>query len=170
MVFQRFIGAIGSLAIIFLLISHTVHASSTPSTTPTADKPMQLEVYKSPTCGCCEEWISHLQSHGLKSNIHHPDDLNAVKNRYKISPKYQSCHTAVSPDGYVFEGHIPAPVITRFLAEKPEGAIGLAVPGMPVGSPGMEMGERFTPYDVLLLKSDGSSEVYIRITSLTQTF
>ncbi len=170
MVFQRFIGAIGSLAIIFLLISHTVHASSTPSTTPTADKPMQLEVYKSPTCGCCEEWISHLQSHGLKSNIHHPDDLNAVKNRYKISPKYQSCHTAVSPDGYVFEGHIPAPVITRFLAEKPRGAIGLAVPGMPVGSPGMEMGERFTPYDVLLLKSDGSSEVYIRITSLTQTF
>lgn len=170
MVFQRFIGAISSLAVIFLLISHTVHASSTPSTTPTADKPMQLEVYKSPTCGCCEEWISHLRSHGLKSNIHHPDDLNAVKNRYKISPKYQSCHTAVSPDGYVFEGHIPAPVITRFLAEKPEGAIGLAVPGMPVGSPGMEMGERFTPYDVLLLKSDGSSEVYIRITSLTQTF
>jgi hypothetical protein len=70
----------------------------------------------------------------------------------------------------VFEGHIPAPVITRFLAEKPQGAIGLAVPGMPVGSPGMEMGERFTPYDVLLLKSDGSNEVYIRITSLTQTF
>lgn len=170
MVFQRFIGAISSLAVIFLLISHTVHASSTPSTTPTADKPMQLEVYKSPTCGCCEEWISHLQSHGLKSNIHHPDDLNAIKNRYKISPKYQSCHTAVSPDGYVFEGHIPALVITRFLAEKPEGAIGLAVPGMPVGSPGMEMGERFTPYDVLLLKSDGSSEVYICITSLTQTF
>ena len=170
MVFQRLIGAIGSLVITFLLVSQTVHASSTPSTAATADKPVQLEVYKSPACGCCEEWISHLQSHGLKSTIHHPDDLNAIKNRYRISPQYQSCHTAVSPDGYVFEGHIPAPVITRFLAEKPEGAIGLAVPGMPVGSPGMEMGERFTPYDVLLLKSDGSSEVYIRITSLTQTF
>jgi hypothetical protein len=169
MVFQRFIGAIGSLAITFLLISHTSHASSTPSTA-TAAKPAQLEVYKSPTCGCCEEWISHLQSHGLKSNIHHPDDLNAIKNRYRISPQYQSCHTAISPDGYVFEGHVPAPLITRFLAEKPEGAIGLAVPGMPVGSPGMEMGQRFTPYDVLLLKSDGSSEVYFRITSLTQTF
>ncbi|UUA75002.1 DUF411 domain-containing protein [Cellvibrio sp. QJXJ] len=170
MVFQRFMGAIGSLAVIFLLISHTVHASSTPSTATATDKPVQLDVYKSPTCGCCEEWISHLQSHGLQSNIHHPDDLNAIKNRYRISPRYQSCHTAISPEGYVFEGHIPAPVITRFLAEKPQGAIGLAVPGMPVGSPGMEMGERFTPYDVLLLKSDGSSEVYIRITSLTQTF
>ncbi len=170
MVFQRFIGAIGSLAITFLLISHTAHSSSIPSLAAAADKPVQLAVYKSPTCGCCEEWISHLQSHGLKYTIHHPDDLNTIKNRYRISPQYQSCHTAVSPEGYVFEGHIPAPVITRFLAEKPQGAIGLAVPGMPVGSPGMEMGERFTPYDVLLLKSDGSSEVYIRITSLTQTF
>lgn len=171
MVFQRFMGAISSLAITFLLISHTAYASSTtPSSAAADDKPVQLAVYKSPTCGCCEEWISHLQSHGLKSSIHHPDDLNAIKDRYKISPQYQSCHTAVSPDGYVFEGHIPAPLITRFLAEKPEGAIGLAVPGMPVGSPGMEMGERFTPYDVLLLKSDGSSEVYLRITSLTQTF
>lgn len=170
MVFQRFMGAIGSLAISFLLISHTAYASSIPSPAAAADKPVQLAVYKSPTCGCCEEWISHLQSHGLKSTIHHPDDLNVIKNRYQISPQYQSCHTAVSPEGYVFEGHVPAPLITRFLAEKPEGAIGLAVPGMPVGSPGMEMGQRFTPYDVLLLKSDGSNEVYFRITSLTQTF
>jgi hypothetical protein len=170
MVFQRFIGAVRSLLITFLLISHTVMASSTPAVTTAAEKPVQLAVYKSPTCGCCEEWISHLQSQGLKSTIHHPDDLNAIKDRYRISPQYQSCHTAVSPEGYVFEGHIPAQLITRFLAEKPEGAIGLAVPGMPVGSPGMEMGERFTPYDVLLLKSDGSSEVYLRITSLTQTF
>jgi hypothetical protein len=170
MVFLRFMCAISAFMAAFLLISSPLHASSTPSITAAADKPVHLAVYKSPTCGCCEEWISHLQSHGLKSTIHHPDDLDAVKDRYRISPRYQSCHTAVSPDGYVFEGHVPAPLITRFLAEKPEGAIGLAVPGMPVGSPGMEMGERFTPYDVLLLKSDGSSEVYLRITSLTQTF
>lgn len=148
MVFQRSISAISSLAIMFLLMSHTADASSAPSTSTTADKSVQLAVYKSPTCGCCKEWMSHLQSHGLKSNIHHPDDLNAIKNRYRISPQYQSCHTAASP----------------------EGAIGLAIPGMPVGSPGMEMGERFIPYDVLLLKSDGCSDVYINITSLTQTF
>jgi hypothetical protein len=168
MVFQHFMGAIGVWTLTFFLIS-PVHASSPPVAT-TAGESVQLAVYKSPTCGCCEVWISHLQSHGLKSNIQHPDDLNAVKDRFRISPQYQSCHTAVSPEGYVFEGHVPAPLITRFLAEKPEGAIGLAVPGMPVGSPGMEMGQRFTPYDVLLLKSDGSSEVYFRITSLTQTF
>lgn len=168
MIFQRSLTTIVRLAIAFLSISLATHASSTP---PTAvDKSVQLEVYKSPTCGCCEKWITHLESHGLKSSVHHPDDLNTVKDRYRISPRYQSCHTAVSADGYVFEGHIPAAVIARFLGEKPEGAIGLAVPGMPVGSPGMEMGEQFTPYDVFLLKSDGSSEVYIRITSATQTF
>lgn len=114
--------------------------------------------------------VSHLQFHGLKSNNHHPNDLNAIKNRYRISPQYQSGHTAISLDGYVFEGHIRALLITHFLAEEPEGAIGLAVPGMPQSSSGMEMGKRFTPYDVLLLKGDGSSEVYLRITSLTQTF
>jgi hypothetical protein len=170
MVFQRFTGAIGALTVTLLVLANPVHASSVSTTPVTTDESVQLTVYKSPNCGCCEEWISHLQSHGMKSSIYHPDDLNAIKERYRISPQYQSCHTAISPDGYVFEGHSPAPIITRFLTEKPEGAIGLAVPGMPVGSPGMEMGERFTPYDVLLLKSDGSSEVYVRITSLTQTF
>lgn len=172
MIFQHslatIVGLAVRLAIAFLSISLSTHASSAPPTA--ADKSVQLDVYKSPTCGCCEKWITHLESHGLKSSVHHPDDLNTVKDRYGISPRYQSCHTAVSPDGYVFEGHIPAAVIVRFLSEKPEGAIGLAVPGMPVGSPGMEMGEQLTPYDVLLLKSDSSSEVYIRITSATQTF
>jgi hypothetical protein len=174
MIFQRSPATIISLAvrltIAFLSIGLAAHASSAPPTAIAADKSVQLDVYKSPTCGCCEKWITHLESHGLKSSVHHPDDLNTVKDRYRISPRYQSCHTAVSPDGYVFEGHIPAAIIHRFLGEKPEGAIGLAVPGMPVGSPGMEMGEQFTPYDVFLLKKDGSSEVYIRITSATQTF
>lgn len=127
-----------------------------------------LNVYKSPTCGCCTLWVDHMDANGFSSNIHHPDDLNQVKEKYGIAPKFQSCHTAVTAEGFVFEGHIPAAVIKRFLAEKPKGAIGLAVPGMPVGSPGMEMGTRFSPYDVLLLKKDGSSSVYTRITSLDQ--
>jgi hypothetical protein len=119
-----------------------------------------LDVFKSPTCTCCEKWISHLQSSGFETTIHHPADLNAIKTAHGLAPRYQSCHTAISSDGYVFEGHVPAVVIQRFLAEKPVNAIGLAVPGMPMGSPGMEMGDHFTPYDVLLLTADGGSRVY----------
>lgn len=135
---------------------------------PTADA-IALEVFKSPTCGCCGDWITHVDQNGFHSTIQHPDDLNAVKDKLKIAPQYQSCHTAVSANGYVFEGHIPAWVIHRFLSETPSNAIGLAVPGMPIGSPGMEIGDRFTPYDVLLLKSDGSSEVFVSITLENQS-
>lgn len=136
---------------------------------PIATTSSVLDVYKSPTCGCCEAWITHLESAGFHARIHHPDDLNAIKNQHRISPQFQSCHTAISAEGYVFEGHIPAWVIAQFLAEKPERALGLAVPGMPVGSPGMEMGDRFSPYDVLLLNDDGSSTPYIRINSLQES-
>ncbi|MEH6503605.1 MAG: DUF411 domain-containing protein [Cycloclasticus sp.] len=124
---------------------------------------VKLDVYKSPTCGCCVKWIDHIAANGFDAKKHHPADLNAVKQQFAIAPQYQSCHTGVSKEGYVFEGHVPADIMQRFLAEKPEGALGLAVPGMPVGSPGMEMGDRRDDYDVLLLKKDGGSEVYARI-------
>jgi len=86
----------------------------------------------------------------------------------RFAPRYQSCHTAVSSHGYVFEGHVPARHIKAFLANPPADAIGLAVPGMPLGSPGMEVGSRFDPYEVLLLKKDGSSEVFARVDSPAQ--
>ena len=121
------------------------------------------DLYKSPTCGCCEAWMDHMTARNYSATIHHPEDLNAVKARLGVLPRYQSCHTAVMKSGHVFEGHIPARYIEQFLANPPEGAIGLAVPGMPVGSPGMEMGDRFDPYDVLLLRADGGSEVYVRV-------
>lgn len=124
-----------------------------------------LVVHKSPTCGCCELWLEQLSQQGHDYTLSHPADLNALKARYRIAPRYQSCHTAVSEQGFVFEGHIPGFLISRFLAKPPEGAIGLAVPGMPLGSPGMEAGNRFDPYEVLLLKSDGTSEVYATIAS-----
>lgn len=89
-------------------------------------------------------------------------DLNPIKEKYGISPSHQSCHTGVA-GGYIFEGHIPAPIIQQFLSEKPGNAIGLSVPGMPIGSPGMEMGDRIDDYDVIMIKKDGSSEVYQRI-------
>lgn len=122
-----------------------------------------LEVFKKPTCRCCSKWMTHLEDHGFETKAHNKNYLSALKAEKNIQPQYQSCHTAVSKEGYVFEGHIPAKYIHQFLQEKPEGAMGLAVPAMPIGSPGMEVGGKFRPYDVLLLKIDGSAEIYARI-------
>lgn len=125
---------------------------------------LSLTVYKNPQCKCCNKWISHMQDAGFKINVSEPDDLNVIKDRYGIQKKVQSCHTAVMEhSGVVFEGHIPAFVVKKFLKEKPVGAIGLSVPGMPIGSPGMEMGDRRDPYDVLMLMEDGSYSVYEHI-------
>lgn len=135
----------------------------------TADR-VVLDVYKSETCGCCAVWIEHVEEQNFSATIHHPTDLGAEKQRFGIAPQYQSCHTAVSPDGFVFEGHVPAKFVQKFLAEKPEGALGLAVPGMPLGSPGMEVENRFTPYDILLLKEDGSSEVYASMAKIEDQY
>ncbi len=95
--------------------------------------------------------MSHIEAADFSVAVHHPSDLNKLKDDKGILPRYQSCHTAINQEGYVFEGHIPADVIKRFLSNPPANALGLAVPGMPVGSPGMEMGDRYDEYDVLLL-------------------
>ncbi|HBO96388.1 MAG TPA: hypothetical protein DD667_24145 [Gammaproteobacteria bacterium] len=109
-----------------------------------------------------------MEDSGFEAKIHHPADLNRVKDDYGVAPEYQSCHTAVTSDGYVFEGHIPARFVQQFLENPPAGAIGLSVPGMPAGSPGMEMGDRFMPYQVWLLKKDGSAEVFASVNSRDQ--
>ena len=90
-------------------------------------------------------------------------NLGDIKKQYKIEDEYRSCHTAVSSDGYIFEGHIPSEYITQFLTEKPANTLGLSVPGMPHGSPGMEVGNHFMPYDVLVLYKDGTSKVYAQV-------
>lgn len=129
-----------------------------------------MQVYKSPTCGCCGVWVEHLEEAGISSVSHHPEDMNVFKSEQGIEQKFRSCHTAVSKDGYVFEGHIPAKFIRKFLTEKPKNAKGLAVPAMPVGSPGMEYGERFMAYVVYQLNKDGSSEVYAEVKSLEEQY
>ena len=129
----------------------------------TAARP--LDVYKSETCGCCVNWIDHMQAHGFESTVYHPADLNGVKAELGVLPEWQSCHTAVTTEGYLFEGHVPARHINEFLAAPPTGALGLAVPGMPMGSPGMEVGNRFSPYDILLMKKDGTATVFASIKS-----
>ena len=119
-----------------------------------------MEVWKSPSCGCCKDWIAILQREGFKVKTF-DEGNNAARARFGLPARYGSCHTA-RIGGYVVEGHVPVREIRRLLAEKPD-AIGIAVPGMPVGSPGMdgpEYGGRRDPYDVLLVHRDGSSRVY----------
>lgn len=129
-----------------------------------------LTVHKSPTCECCDDWLEHMDARGFVSEPNHPDNLYEVKQELGIAPEHASCHTAVTEDGYVFEGHVPAKLVQRFLTEPPEDSLGLAVPRMPLGSPGMEMGNRFEPYDVLLLKRDGSTEVYAHMGQYSDQF
>jgi hypothetical protein len=119
-----------------------------------------MQVWKSPTCGCCKDWIALLERDGFKVQTI-DEGNNAARARFGLPARYGSCHTARF-GGYVVEGHVPPSEIRRLLAEKPD-AIGIAVPGMPIGSPGMdgpEYGGRRDPYDVLLVHRDGSSRVY----------
>lgn len=134
-------------------------------------QPITLDVYKSPTCGCCKKWITHIDENGFQSKVHNRKNIFVIKKDKGIEPRYRSCHTAISKNGYVFEGHIPAKFIQQFLNEKhPDNVIGLSVPGMPLGSPGMEVGDKFQPYKVITLKSDGSYEIYADITSSQEQF
>lgn len=123
-----------------------------------------LTVYKTPTCGCCGKWVEHVEAAGFRVTVKNMNDLSAIKQSEGIVRTHQSCHTAVADDGgYVFEGHIPAEYMEAFLADPPDGARGLVVPAMPVGSPGMEYQDQFAPYDVLLLKADGTYEVFAHV-------
>jgi hypothetical protein len=134
-----------------------------PAMAPKADDPFHLIVHKSPTCGCCLGWMAHMDNNGFFTTGNHPEALAQLKLNSGIELRYQSCHTAVSPQGFVFEGHVPAKFVRQFLANVPDQALGLSVPGMPVGSPGMEIGDKFMPYQVLLLKRDGRHEVFARV-------
>lgn len=128
------------------------------ATTPVAlaDAPT-ITVYKSPTCGCCKSWVEHLEKHGFKVSAHDVMDMGPIKDQFGVSTALESCHTAMV-DGYVIEGHVPADVIARLLKERPQVA-GLAVPGMPMGSPGME-GPYKERYDVIAFSRDGQTQVY----------
>ncbi len=119
-----------------------------------------IEVAKTPTCGCCTAWIEHLEASGFEVTAHDVShrQLNIIKVDLDIAPGQASCHTAMV-DGYFIEGHVHAREIRSLLASQPE-AEGLTVPGMPVGSPGMEMGERRDAYATLLVHDDGSTRTY----------
>jgi hypothetical protein len=157
----RSLPAIGLLTLALLAITLTHVPTVNAGTSAKIESPMV--VYKSPSCGCCGAWIDHMKAEGFSTTTQHPKNLNTIKDQLGIQPRYQACHTATH-SGYVFEGHIPADVIQHLLDNKPD-VIGLAVPGMPMGSPGMDTHRSFRPYDVLVLNKDGSSTPYARISA-----
>lgn len=124
-------------------------------------KPVRFEVWKDPNCGCCRDWIAHMEQNGFRATVHDTGG-NAARARVGLPRRYGSCHTALI-GGYVVEGHVPASEVKRLLREKPQAALGLAVPGMPIGAPGMDAPAyrgRRDPYDTLLVLRDGSSRVF----------
>jgi hypothetical protein len=119
----------------------------------------EVTVYKSPTCGCCTSWIKHMEANGFKVKAQNVMDIEAVKRRYGVTPNLASCHTAIV-DGYVVEGHVPASDVQRLLRERPK-VKGIAAPGMPQGSPGME-GPYKQPYETVTFDESGRTKVFAR--------
>lgn len=113
-----------------------------------------IKVHKDPDCGCCSGWVQHLHDAGFTLEVDDASDLASVKRRLGVPPELEACHTA-EVDRYILEGHVPAPAVRRLLADRPR-ALGLAVPGMPIGSPGME-GEQRQPYSVVLFGPTGQT-------------
>ncbi|MDM8568460.1 DUF411 domain-containing protein [Thiotrichales bacterium HSG1] len=117
-----------------------------------------ITVYRSPNCGCCGGWIQHLQEHKFNVIDIKTNNMSNLKQKYGITEKLASCHTAII-DGYVIEGHVPAADIKQLLSQKPD-VVGLTVPEMPVGTPGMEMGDRKDPFAVLTFDKDGNTSIF----------
>ncbi len=141
-------------------LSGGASAAEPTSTASSASALPKVEVHKSPSCGCCGAWVKHLERYGFEVATHNVDNLGPIKERVGVPHGKGSCHTA-EVGGYFVEGHVPAEEIKRLLAEKPK-AKGLTVPAMPIGSPGMESGDRVDPYEVLLVHEDGTTSVYAK--------
>jgi hypothetical protein len=117
-----------------------------------------MMVYKTPTCGCCKNWVAHVKAQGFDPTVTDLPDVSGIRSKLGVPPHLSSCHTA-TVGGYVIEGHVPADLIHKLLKERPK-VTGLAVPGMPQGSPGMEQGGMKDPYDVLTFDPFGNTKVY----------
>ena len=146
-----------------LIFTLALSAESSQLNTQMTNPLMELIVHKTPTCGCCKMWVNHMENNGFAINTQDHQSLLKIKDNLKIEPQFRSCHTAVSSEGYFFEGHIPGKYVSKFLKESNPKAIGLSVPGMSLGSPGMEVEGRFTPYDVLIHFRDGTTKVYAEV-------
>jgi hypothetical protein len=137
----------------FLILSFGLKAETTAT-----EKAVDVTVYRSPTCGCCGKWIDHLKQNHFNVKDIVSDDMESIKNKYGVPKEMASCHTAIV-DGYVIEGHVPADDINALLKSKPK-VVGLAVPGMVTGSPGMEMGGKKDPYDVMSFDKENHFQIF----------
>ena len=124
-----------------------------------AGAPRRIVVYKDPACGCCTKWLPQLRAAGFEVETHDRGDMDAFKDSVGVPVALRSCHTAVA-GRFLVEGHVPAADVARLLAKPPAGIVGLAVPGMPAGSPGMEMGGRRDRYDVVAFRANGATSVF----------
>jgi hypothetical protein len=137
---------------------YSILGTSLAAACGSAQAETKMIVYKTSTCGCCGNWVEHLKANGFEVDVREVNDIVTEGRRLGVPDNLRSCHTG-SIGGYAIEGHVPAADIKRLLAEQPQ-AKGLAVPGMPVGSPGMENGSYVERYSVLLFNADGTNEVY----------
>ena len=137
----------GAIAFAAMFVGSAAHAAT-------------MTVYKSPSCGCCAKWVEHVEQHGFTVRTVPTEDMMALKKKLGVPGEAMSCHTT-KVGGYIVEGHVPAADIKRLLREKPK-ARGIAVAGMPVGSPGMEHGDHRQPYATGLIQHDGTTKVFAR--------
>lgn len=147
----RTIGTGAALSALFPLAGH----AEVPGAPP------KITVYKDPNCGCCTKWVAHLRAAGLKPDVQDRTDMDALKDSLGVPAALRSCHTAVM-DRYVIEGHVPAGDMQRLLTAAPKGIVGIAAPGMPAGSPGMEVPGRTDRYDVIAFAGDGTTKLFAR--------
>jgi hypothetical protein len=143
-------------AIVAILLATAVSHSAVAQTKAAVAKP-HLTVYKTPTCGCCAKWVEQMQASGFTATVTNMDDVSPIKIKHGLSPRLWSCHTTLV-GGYVIEGHVPAADIKRLLKERPA-IVGLAAPGMPAGSPGMDV-PNSPAYDVVSFDKAGKTKVY----------
>jgi hypothetical protein len=143
---------------IFLAIVLLVFNTGIKAETLSADKPVDIVVYRSPTCECCGKWLEHMKKNNFNIKDIVTDDVQAIKKKYGVPEEMASCHTAIV-DGYVIEGHVPADDIMKLLKTKPK-IVGIAVPGMPSGTPGMEMGDRKDSYNVMSFDKENHYEIF----------
>ena len=143
---------------VFLVIGLIFFNSAIKAETIERGEPVDIVVYRSPTCECCGKWIEHLKKNNFNVKEIVTNDVQTIKDKYGVTKEMASCHTAIV-EGYVIEGHVPANDIMKLLKNKPK-IVGIAVPGMPSGTPGMEMGDRKDAYNVMSFDKDNHYEVF----------
>lgn len=175
---QSFNSLIASFAFIAVTTSfNVIEAKEVNPVEVVGVESVKATIYKNKGCSCCDKWATHLDDNQFETTIKESPNLMALKSQLGVPAKMSSCHTAViqtndksSQEKYIFEGHVPAKFIPQFLENPPEGTLGLAVPAMPVGSPGMEYQDKFMPYKVFLLHKDGQISVYHNVDTIEGQF